>query len=236
VWGREVNGLVLTFHLAGINNQNFLMRDEETGSYWQQISGRAISGPLAGSSLKLIRSDELSFPLWKSEQPSGTILKDVAGFVQDYALPDWDQKMKKTPTVLSFAEHGFGPRELMLGIKAFGEARAWPLNLVIREKLVKDRIGAQPVILVIGPDDKSIRAFHVSATAEFYRVTQTQANSALMIDSADGSEWNFQGCAISGKSKWACLERLDAIADYWFDWRNYNPGTSVYAGSGVQSK
>ena len=31
MWGRTVNGLTLTFHLAGINNQNFLMRDEETG-------------------------------------------------------------------------------------------------------------------------------------------------------------------------------------------------------------
>jgi hypothetical protein len=30
VWNREVAGLRLTFHLAGINNQNFLMRDEET--------------------------------------------------------------------------------------------------------------------------------------------------------------------------------------------------------------
>ena len=38
-----MSGLVLTFHLAGINNQNFLMRDEQTGTYWQQISGRAIS-------------------------------------------------------------------------------------------------------------------------------------------------------------------------------------------------
>jgi hypothetical protein len=55
VWGREVTGLTLTFHLSGINNQNFLMRDEQTGTYWQQIStywrqigGRAISGPLTG--------------------------------------------------------------------------------------------------------------------------------------------------------------------------------------------
>ena len=41
---REIDGLKLTFHLAGINNQNFLMRDEETGTYWQQINGVAVSG------------------------------------------------------------------------------------------------------------------------------------------------------------------------------------------------
>ena len=75
---REIDGLKLTFHLAGINNQNFLMRDEETGTYWQQINGAAVSGPLAGRVLKLIPSDELTFALWKAEQPRGTVLKDVA--------------------------------------------------------------------------------------------------------------------------------------------------------------
>jgi hypothetical protein len=33
VWETTVNGRVLHFHLAGINNQNFIMRDEETGSW-----------------------------------------------------------------------------------------------------------------------------------------------------------------------------------------------------------
>jgi hypothetical protein len=55
--------------LAGINNQNFLMRDEETGTFWQQISGRAISGPLNGSQLEPVHSDELTFALWRSEAP-----------------------------------------------------------------------------------------------------------------------------------------------------------------------
>jgi hypothetical protein len=40
----------LNFHLAGINNQNFIMRDEETGTWWQQVSGTAIQGPLKESS------------------------------------------------------------------------------------------------------------------------------------------------------------------------------------------
>jgi hypothetical protein len=66
VWGSEVDGLRLKFHLAGINNQNFLMRDEQTGTYWQQISGAAVSGPLAGRQLTLVPSDELTWALWKA--------------------------------------------------------------------------------------------------------------------------------------------------------------------------
>jgi hypothetical protein len=226
VWGREVNGLILTFHLAGINNQNFLMRDEQTGTYWQQISGRAISGPLAGRSLKLIPSDELTLTLWKSEQPAGVVLKDIPADAADYAPKDWESKLKETyPAVLSFPEHGLAPRDVMLGIQAFGEARAFPYELVLREKLVLDRVGSEPVILLVGPDGQSVRAFR--ASEDFYRTPD-----GSMMDSATGNRWNFKGCAVEGKAKGTCLERIEVIKDDWFDWRNYHPATTVYSGGG----
>ena len=219
-----MGGLILTFHLAGINNQNFLMRDEETGTYWQQISGAAIAGPLAGRTLRLVHSDELTFALWKAEQPRGTVLRDDPAAVSQYSPKDWDVKTKKQPTVIAFAEHGLGQRDLMLGIKAFGEARAFPYDVVIREKLVKDRMGDQAIILVVGKDGQSVRAFR-AGEGDFYRVDDGQG---LMLDSSTGSRWNFQGCAVQGKARGNCLEKVDLIADYWFDWRNYNPATTVY--------
>ena len=154
-----MDGLKLTFHLAGINNQNFLMRDEETGTYWQQISGVAISGPLKGRRLQIIASDELTFGLWRAEHPKGTVFKDLDKYKAEYSPMDWDVKMRKTRTVLSFNEAGLKPRDLMLGIRAFGASRAFPVERVMQEKLVQDRVGAEPVLLVVGPDARSIRAF-----------------------------------------------------------------------------
>ena len=231
MWTREVDGLRLTFHLAGINNQNFLMRDEETGTYWQQISGAAVSGPLKGRQLTLVHSDELTLATWKSEQPRGTVLADVPKYTSDYAKRDWDVEMKREPTVLSFSEHGLTARDLMLGIQAFGASRAFLYERVIKEKLVKDHVGAEPVLLVVGPDDQSVRAFRdripgVGGATDFYRITGR--SGVLLIDDSTGSEWNFQGCATSGKAKGLCLEPIPMLKDYWFDWRNYNPKTTVY--------
>ena len=231
MWTRDIAGLRLTFHLAGINNQNFLMRDEETGTYWQQISGAAVSGPLKGRQLTLVHSDELTLATWKSEQPLGTVLDDVREYKSDYAKRDWDAEMKREPTVLSFPEHGLTARDLMLGIQAFGASRAFLYERVIKEKLVKDHVGAEPVLLVVGPDDQSVRAFRdripgVGGASDFYRVTGR--SGVLLIDDSTGSEWNFQGCATSGKAKGLCLEPIPMLKDYWFDWRNYNPKTTVY--------
>jgi hypothetical protein len=238
---REVDGLRLTFHLAGINNQNFLMRDEETGTYWQQISGAAIAGPLAGRRLEFVSSDELTFALWRAEQPQGSVLNDVGAYARYYARKDWDVRMKKTPTVLSYAEPGLAPRDLMLGIRAFGTSRAFPYTTVVSHKLVQDHVGSEPVMLVTGPDGQSVRAFRQKiagsdSAPDFYRVLDNNseiplsvtARAALLMDSATGSHWNFQGCAVSGKLRGHCLERVEIIKDYWFDWRHYNPKTTVF--------
>ena len=67
--------------------------------------------------------------------------------------------MKRAPTVLSFRSTVLTARDLMLGIQAFGASRAFLYERVIKEKLVKDHVGAEPVLLVVGPDDQSVRAF-----------------------------------------------------------------------------
>jgi hypothetical protein len=232
VWGRDIAGLRLTFHLAGINNQNFLMRDDQTGTYWQQISGRAVSGPLRGSQLPFVHSDELTFGTWRSEEPLGTVLQDAAPYRAEYAPKDWDVRMQAMPTVIDFREHGLKARDLMLGIQAFGASRAFRYDEVLQAKLVQDRVGAEPVLLVVGADGQSVRAFRnripgVPGVPDFYRLPTSQPD-ALLMDAATGSRWNFRGCAISGKVTGACLEPVEVLKDYWFDWRNYNPSTTVY--------
>jgi hypothetical protein len=234
---RDVAGRRLTFHLAGINNQNFLMRDEETGSYWQQISGLAISGPLKGRQLTLVLSDELTFATWKAEEPGGQVLKDVAKYTPEYEAKDWDLRMGRQAAVIQFPEHGMKSRDLILGIHTSGASRAFLYDRVIQEKLVKSYVGDQAVLIVVGPDGQSVRAFRdriagVDGVPDFYRITATKPgalrSTALMMDAATGSEWNFQGCATSGRAKAVCLERIPMLKDYWFDWRNYHPKTAIW--------
>ena len=237
MWKRSAKGITFTFHLAGINNQNFLMRDDETGTYWQQISGRAISGPLAGTQLDPVHSDELSFGLWRAEAPHGTVLKPVGQYAGQYETKDWDTRMARVKTVLDFRASGIPSRELMLGVSAFGASRAYRVSRVLAEKLIEDRVGSEPIVVVVGGDNASIRVFrarlHAGETApEFYRRTNIPNASApqapLFIDSATGSEWAFNGCAVQGTLTGTCLEPVNALKDYWFDWRNYHPKTTVF--------
>lgn len=229
MWKRTVEGRTLSFHLAGINNQNFLMRDAETGTYWQQVSGKAVFGPLAGRQLEFMPSDELTFGLWKQEAPLGLVLLPVAAWEDDYAKQDWDTRMAKRPVPESLRGGEFEPREQILGIALEGASRAYPLSVVMKESPVQDTLSGTPLVLVVGPDGKSLRAFvsrSGGAAVEFFR--PPQGSAWALVDSAGGSQWNFQGCAVSGPAKGECLEPLPLLREYWFDWRQYHPATTVY--------
>jgi hypothetical protein len=229
-------GRELHFYLAGINNQNFLMRDRETGSWWQQVTGRAIAGELAGSALELMPNDELTFALWKSEAPQGLVLAPVSGHEKDYDK-EWEKEVAKYPVPLTFPGQGLKDRDVILGVEIGGQARAFPLATVRGESPVEDKIGGVPVALVTGPDGESVRVFRSQLKGldiGLYRDAQNDGKSdgkspAWRLVDSQGNTWNFAGCATSGPAAGQCLEKINFLKDYWFDWKNYNPRTTVYS-------
>lgn len=259
MWKSTAQGKVLHFYLAGINNQNFLMRDKETGTWWQQITGKAIYGPMKGASLDLVPSDELTFGEWKSEVSDGKVLTPVPKYAKKYES-NWEPEVAKLPVVISFPGTELKSRDVVVGLEFEGVSRAYSWDSLLKQSPVMDRVHGTPVLLVVGPDGKSFRAFISridGKDSEFFlkgdtapegtasvpravagasRLTPEAAQkpegafpkSWSLLDATSASEWNFQGCAISGTAKGKCLERVPALKDYWFDWRNYHPDTTVY--------
>ena len=227
---------MLHFYLAGINNQNFLMRDKETGTWWQQITGKAIYGPLQGAALELVLSDELTFGEWRTESPAGYVLAPVTKYVKKYDS-NWEPDVAKLPVVISFPGTELKSRDVVIGLTIAGAARAYPWETFAKQSPVLDRVNGTPLLLVLGPDGKSFRVF-VSRIdghdAEFFLQGDETADApadkkpSTLVDSTTASQWNFQGCATSGPAQGKCLDRIPALKDYWFDWRNYHPETTVY--------
>jgi hypothetical protein len=283
VWKRTVEGKVLHFYLAAINNQNFLMRDKETGTWWQQITGKAIFGPMRGASLDPVLSDELTFGEWKAEVSNGKVLAPVVKYAKEYDSK-WEPEVEKLPVVISFPGTALKSRDVVVGLETDGASRAYPWESLAKESPVVDHLHGTPLLVVVGPDGKSFRVF-VSRIdgkeAEFFLKGATETDAAAkqetageaksgeaksgeagakdakavsaggsnaaslpanssaaalsagdktwsLLDSTTASEWNFQGCAVSGPAQGKCLEQLYALKDYWFDWRNYHPDTSIY--------
>ena len=110
------------------------MRDEETGTWWQQVTGEAVLGPLKGSRLKLVNHDEISFATWKREQPGGRVLKPDERVKDKYAPADWEEQVGRMPVVTPSAEgDALAPRELILGVEIDGASKAYRFSDLKRQ-------------------------------------------------------------------------------------------------------
>ena len=234
MWESTVDGRVLHFHLAGINNQNFIMRDEETGSWWQQVSGKAIHGPLQGHQLKSVFHDEISFAIWKGEQPNGRVLKPDEKIVakNEYEKPDWEARYEKLRVVEGTdVDKRLAPRTLVMGIALNGKSVAYPLSVLQKQSPIIDMVGAVPVVVALGEDNRSVRGFERNVdgrTLEFFQKKDDKNPQFQLIDAETGSTWNFEGKATSGPLAGRQLKKVFVLEDYWFDWRIYHPDTVVY--------
>jgi hypothetical protein len=209
------------------------MRDEETGSFWQQITGSAIAGPLKGSHLTLLPQDELSFALWRKEQPNGTVLAPLPRYAAKYEKAAWESEYAKLPTVIHATKGSLADRETIIGVVSGGVAQAYPLSkLTPQSPVLLDTLNDQPLMLVLGPDGKSVRVFSrqlAGRTLEFYGHSPTNSSDSwTLVDDATVSGWAFDGCAVSGEMEGQCLTRIDALKDYWFDWQHYHPHSGIF--------
>jgi len=207
------------------------MRDEETGSWWQQVTGEAIQGPLKGRRLAAVDHDEIAFGIWRRERPMGRVLKPDPAFENDYADAGWERKMKEVPTVRPKAEGDpLEPRAVVVGVRIGERARAYPFPLLRRQSPVVDRLGGEPILLVVGGDRKSIRVFRAGVDGRPLTFARKVGVRPLrLVDAETGSEWSFAGDAVSGPLVGARLEKVFALKEYWFDWKTYHPDTTVYS-------
>ncbi len=208
------------------------MRDEETGSWWQQVTGEAIQGPLKGQRLLPVFHDELTFALWKREKPEGRVLRPNEQIAQagKYVPANWEERMIKVPVATSVAiDKTLELRTLVVGVTLNGVAKAYPFDALVKQNLILDDVGGVPIFIVLGDDKRSVRAFESSIDGrklEFFLKPNT--STFVMVDAETGSEWDFTGKATGGQLNGRQLKQIAILNDYWFDWVSYNPKTIVY--------
>ncbi len=210
------------------------MRDEQTGSWWQQISGEAIQGSQKGQKLTEVPSDEVSFGVWKRENPNGRVLRpDPKILAEDkYDPEDWETQVGKMRVTTSAAlDSRLEPRAIVVGLTVGGQSKAYVFSAIEKQSPVLDFVGGKDIVLLLGEDKKSVRAFERDLDGrklEFFVKPDTNE----IVDAETGSVWDFSGKAVSGELAGKQLTKIQVIKDYWFDWKTYHPDAQLFgAGS-----
>jgi hypothetical protein len=248
VWRSDVGGERLKFRLVGINNQNFIMADDRTGTWWQQVSGKAILGPMTGAQLTPVPADIVSFDTWRAEHPSGRVLAPDPAVEQrdgDYLPPTWEREMASMKTVTPLPKGSpFEARQLVVGVKVGDLAKAWSLDDLRKAQVQLDQLGDVPLMIVVARDGKSVRVFDRrldgrelefvaplwggASAVQVEGSPEGPPHGRRFVDVETGSTWDFAGRAISGALAGRTLTRVEHLLEYWFDWQTYQPRTLVH--------
>src|SRR5882672_8746107 len=134
------------------------MRDDETGTWWQQVTGCGMRGPLAGRCLASMDWDEVTFAIWRKEYPRTRVLKPEPDAKENYASADWETKIAGYPTVTPVvADDPLKPRDLVVGISSGGAATAYPFEQLTKASPILDEVGGTPVLILLHADGRSLR-------------------------------------------------------------------------------
>lgn len=244
VFERVVDGTTLDFGTSGkLYKSDLVMYDRQSHSLWAQMEGRAIVGARAGTRLKLIPANMLSFDEWRATHPTGKVLSRDTGHSRNYGTNPYqayDQPRLRPFLFRDRPDPRRPPKERVVGIRVGDAARAYPWPVLAERRVVHDRLGDQALVIFYQPgtlsalDDEEIRRSRpVGATSVFSRVLAGraltfEATAEGFKDRETGSTWNLLGHATRGPLAGRRLSAVPHVDAFWFAWAAFNPATSLF--------
>jgi hypothetical protein len=207
-----------------------LLYDEETGSLWDPVSGRAVGGPLAAAGVRLLPLPvrRTTWGEWNDRNPNTEVLSLETGFVRNYdeGAAQAEERSWDAPLYPVLASAGrLHAKTLVVGLVLGGEARAYPLDALERARIVHDQVGGLEVVLVsLGPGTGV--SIYDESGVEFVDV-QGRPDSLEAIDT-DEIRWFMGESRLVNTMNSRVREALAARVAYWFAWADAYPDTSVW--------
>ena len=235
-------GRPLHFEFDSMVGANEVDRDRETGTKWQQSTGEAISGPLRGSFLEIYPSVRTTWKEWRRRFPDTLVLKPLQGYLE--VIPARRGRIVEgIPGGPNAPKGAFGhddrlrPREIVAGLQIGGEMVAYGFSELRTAKVVNDRVGGMPVLVVHQPSSDTTTAFDARAKGKVLHFEATNSEASSLVDMETHSSWDAYGLCLSGPLQGAQLKTLNLMPEFWFAWSEFHPKTRVFTASQrLQSK
>jgi hypothetical protein len=241
-----IDGELLDFGTSGkLYHSNLVMYDRQTGSYWPQATGLAVTGPLTGTQLAFVPARILSWADWSATHPEGQVLSIDTGFSRSYGVnPYVGYDDEERPFLYrGDVDPRLPAKARVLGIVG-DDLIAIPYTELSRRAIdgsavVQDTFGGRPIAVfwqtgtVSALDAADIpESRDVGAAAAYVpkvdgRELTFVVRDGAIVDEETGSTWSIAGRAIEGPLRDAQLEVALAMDSFWFDWAAFYPDTAV---------
>jgi hypothetical protein len=243
VFERRVGDRVLDFGTTGrLRFSDLVMYDRQSESWWQQFTGKGIVGQYAGTDLKKVASEIVSFADFVAAHPTGLVLSRETGHPRPYGRNPYAgyDRIDQSPFLFTGKkDNRLLPMERVLSVSAGGKHRLYPLTLLESHPVANGELSALPYVVfskggMASPldSDRIDAGRPIPAATAFERridgrLLMFEVREGKYIDAETGSEWNILGEALAGPLKGKRLPSVDSGVHFAFAWLAFNPDSEI---------
>ena len=167
VYDRTVDGRTLTFGTSGkLADDALVMYDRETGTEWQQTTGRAIAGELGGERLRTLAAPITTWERFAAEYPDGVVLQPVRGGEAEPGRSARDAYDIRSYDMGPYERYARSDEFGLYGMRGEGRKRTWD----------REDVDAKTVVLGVERDDEAVG----------YPIDHLEAVGGVVTDSVGG--------------------------------------------------
>jgi hypothetical protein len=229
---RAASGEVYTFGTSGLlYRSNKLMVDRQTRTLWNNLTGEPAIGRLAASALRL---EVLPLTLttwrdWRTRHPATKVLaldREMARrWGYDYR-PGAANRQRAGVSFPVWRRSGVldGKAEVF-ALRVGERAKAYPVEIVIRQGVINDKLGDTAVLVVADPESGALRAYDRGD-----RIFESGAQG--LLEDQEGRAWRVEEERLvrlqSEPGEPVSRPRLPSHQAFWFGWYGFFPDSEVY--------
>jgi hypothetical protein len=178
--------------------------------------------------------------------PEGTVLTRETGYDRNYGRNPYlgYDDITRSPFLYEgpLTPDGLPAMARVFTVDRGGQAVAYPYDRLEQARVVRDRLGDQPLVVFWQPGTASALdgAFvstgrEVGAAAAYIPEHAGQAltyewEDGQIRDQETGSTWDVFGAALQGPLRGARLQPIVGVNHFWFSWAAFRPDTRIYTG------
>lgn len=211
-----IDGKAEDFRLVGMDHFNAMFEDKSTGSWWRQVSGKAVAGPMKGKTLPEIPSIQTTLEKWVELYPNTLIMQADEEFKEKYeGMSKYESGASKSKLTLR-DQASWKDKSWVIGLESGSESKAYDWNRLQKEGIIHDELGGKPVAIILSGDKRSFVALERLNSEQLF----SMSNDTLIT--AD-NRYNFIGISLDPTK--SNLKRLNAYQEYWHSWQIFHPLT-----------
>ena len=238
--GRAAGGETYTFGTSGLlYRSNKLMMDRQTRTLWGNLTGEPALGRLAAGPerLKVLPVVVTTWKEWRTRHPGTTVLaldpEMERRFGYSYQPGAANQRRAGVAFPVWQKSGALDPKAEVYAVRLGERAKVYPVERALKERVINDRLGDEPLVVVADPGSGAVRAYRRGGRTFAPAPPGSPGAAAGDLVDGDGRRWTAGEESLApsepGPGPEATpLARLPGHQSFWFGWYSFFPQSELY--------